>query len=199
MYSFAQKSVCATLFSVKDENVLVLPFVSVGADFFNIKKTVKGKGVKTINKVFILQGDDNLDAQQVCSILYHDFNIENIFLFGEVDNKLISVMNKSFPSVKLSYLSNGKEKGKYLTCRFMLNGKGFEVNYGKGKALIFGDFNENDSIKEIKGVSAHFAVTKGYEEYLYSLIDVKNKFTYNYSKAYKNPETHGTLLYYFKI
>ena len=166
VYSFTEKSICATLFSVKDENVLVLPFVSVGADFSNINKTTKGKGVKTINKVFILQGDDNLDAQQVCSILYHDFNVENIFLFGEADNKLISVMNKSFPSVKLNYLSNGNANGKYLTCRFMLNGKGLEVNYGNGKALIFGDFNENDSIKEIKGISAHFAVTKGYEEYL---------------------------------
>lgn len=198
IYSVSDNYSCATIVSIKNENFLILPYVKRGADISCIDDIFVNRR-KNVTALFILSGVDNLDVQQVCTLLTGRVNAERVCVLGEENEKLNAVMNKSFPEIKLEYRSNlSIDKGRG-SLSYILGGKGIEITYGRSRALILGDYDVEDDLKLLKGYTADYAVSYEMEEYLFSLIDAKTAVTYRYSKEYDNAQSSGMLLYNLKL
>ncbi len=198
IYSVSDNYSCATVVSVKNENFLILPYVKRGANLSCIDKIFLNRS-KNVTALFILSRVDNLDVQQICTLLTGKVKVESVCVFGEENEKLNAVINKSFPEIELQYRSNfsiDKGRGRL---SYLLNGKAVEITYGKSRALILGDYGVEDDLELLKGYTADYAVVYEMEEYLFSLINAKTKATYRYSKEYNNVQTSGLLLFNLKL
>ena len=198
IYSVSDNFSCATVVSVKNENFLILPYVKRGADLSCIDNIFVNRR-KNVTALFILSGVDNLDVQQVCTLLNGRVKVERVCVFGEKNEKLNAVMNKSFPEIQLQYRSNLSIDKRRGNLSYILGGKAVEITYGKSRALILGDYGVEDDLKLLKGYTADYAVAYEMEEYLFSLIDAKTAVTYRYCKDYDNAQSSGMLLYNLKL
>lgn len=198
IYSITSKNLSVSLVSDRKDNVLIVTNARRGGDFDKVISVINDKGIKTLDGVILLSGEKVMDAQEVCSSLQGVVEVEEVFVYGEIDENVLRAMEKSFPEINLNFASNSSIFINDLYFEYLLDGKGVTIERNSKKGLFVGDIEGTEEMRDIKNSTFEFAICVEAEDYLYSLMMIKDKFTYHRSYTFSSAEEVGLLLYYLK-
>ena len=195
IYSIASDNLCVSIISHKNDDALIITYSKSDANFEPVIEVFKEKGISKIEKVFILS-NNNVDAQEVCSSLIDVVKIDCVNVYGEVDERLYWAMNKSFPEVLLSFDSGASIGDIYI--EYLFDGSGLMATRKGKNALFIGALDESENYSMLNKLTTWFSIVFEAEDFIYSQLSAKNKFTYHHSYTYDSASEVGTLIYYLK-
>ncbi len=198
VYSTACDTYAVSLIDQRGERTLIISYAFSFSDTEGIKEITTNRGVNTIDSLVVLSGENNLSLQEICTEIIYLINVKEVYSYGEMTDNEKSLLAKSFPTVEFYSVLSEEIKIGHKYGNYLLNGKAFYVSNNNVSAIFCGDVSKEKEFSEIDGLKVNLATVYQWEEYLFSLLDVRDKATYAFSNVYDSAKKQGYLAYYLK-
>ena len=154
--------------------------------------------IKGVKDVVLLESKESIDVQRFATCVSLVLNMEKIFYYGQKDERLESMMQKSFPNINLyNYTESGLNKVN-VENRVLIDGYGLELGYEDKKATFFSSIDEKQiDLEELSG-EVQFMVGINHIENINSRIKAKDKYSYTVGGEVESIENYGNIKYYLR-
>lgn len=158
LYVASTNSFSATL--VNGENsVLIVSYATMNASLYPIGRLDNKLGLDMIDSVIFSSGVSIVNVQNLITGLNYYFDVQSVYYYGERDENLEKVIEKSFPKVEVANYLDGVLRYNAISFESIEQGKAFIVESSNKKALVFAKHNSAIPITDVKGDKFDLIVT----------------------------------------
>lgn len=198
IYSVTDKNLYVSILQYQDESVMVVSKADGNININSLKIMCDDNHIRSVKDVVILESKEKIDIQRFATCVSLVLQMENIFYYGQKDEKLENMMQKSFPSITLyNYTDNGLDQIN-IEGRVLLGGYGVEFGYDNKKASFFSSIDESKINLENLWGEVQFSVGVNFIENIYSRVKAEEKYSYTIGSGVKSIENYGNIKYYLK-
>ncbi len=193
IYISGSENLSATFIDARDENVLIISDVSYIFSVARLNRIVYSSGGNIVDTV-VFMGGYSADMQVCLTKLSHAFNIKSICYYGEKEEDVEKVIEKSF-GIKSYNFSDGKILPiKSFACQFALNGKALKGVIKDKSAVIFSAFGADGvNLNDIKE-NFDIAVCLDSADAVLSTLNAEASVSFRGGTSYVDAETQGNFV-----
>ena len=157
-----------------------------------LRKISNGLSEKVVDKVVLIGDSSETDKQALITWILEGVDFKEFYYFGDIDVDFYVVMKKSFPkikcyAVKQGTIDLGDMYGEYYTSDCFLVGRENE------KAIFIADTKVVENLRSMNLGKIDLGVCVDRADYVYSVLDVEEKITHEYSEQIKSTARNGII------
>lgn len=184
----------ATLISTPDESTLIVSHAEYVYSTSRLKRMANSAGVEKLDNL-VFMGGYPVDMQVFITKLRTVFEVGNVYYYGEKNEQMESVVNRSFGIVNVKNCKDGqslilsKTKLTYGLSGTVLNG---QVN-GKRIAIFSSFKNIEPAFTQFNGYNLDFIICYDRADVILAKYKPKTPISYLYSSNHLNAQSSGNL------
>ncbi|MBQ9513562.1 MAG: ComEC/Rec2 family competence protein [Clostridia bacterium] len=192
-YIIGDRDICATLFTGKDDNTLIISNVKNNFSLKRVDRCLKKSYNKKIDRVIIANSEQTVNADRILAKLYAYYGVKKAVLYDGVDEEYKTALSKMFFNTEIIYLYDG-DTVKVRNSTFSYDYGGYAVKYKNGakNIIIFSALDRGIMNKEDE-IEYGALIATDYVEILKSRFKSENLIAYNL-KNYTNAYYRGNYL-----
>ena len=194
IYLFGNGKVSAAIIKTPQGNSLVL---AEDKEVFSpsvVFRAATKKGITRFDTLYILNGENHADAQVALSVLLYGVTIEKAVYYGERDEMLEKIIEKSFGNVSAFSAKDGEVvSGGGVRFSYAAGGFAAEIKSAEFFGAIIGRIGESHAKISELGGGYDFVVCCDYAETVNALFAPREFYTFLYSERFTNVISSGII------
>lgn len=194
VYASGAESVCFSVVSSEDLDVLVVAYADGAFSTTTLKRLSDKFGVKELDCVALIDVDGENSLQTVATKVLHVFKTKSIYYYGEKRYEQETITEKSFSNLSCDCLSLESVSIENASLKFISDGRGVAVKIKDKSVAVFGDGESFFTDESEEKPQYDFIAAYNLEERIYDVYRPKNFASFRSSVVFDDCETNGILV-----